>query len=172
MTSDRKLSSQPFVIRPLTGDDHDWVARLLTRRWGSPQVVSRGRLHQADRLPGFCAVQAGTPRGLITYHITGGECEIVTLDSVQEGEGIGTALIEAVEAAARQARCRRLWLITTNDNLNALRFYQKRGFVLAALHRDALTASRRLKPQIPLVGQHGIPLRDELELELLLEEVS
>jgi len=82
--------------------------------------------------------------------------------------GSGTALMEAVAAAARDAGCRRVWLITTNDNLRALRFYQRRGFRLAALHRDALDRSRELKPSIPDVGLDGIPLRDELELELTL----
>ena len=67
--------------------------------------------------------------------------------------------------AARAGQCTRLWLITTNDNLRALRFYQRRGFRLAALHRDALETSRRLKPSISEIGFHGIPLRDELELE-------
>ena len=80
--------------------------------------------------------------------------------------GAGTALIEAVAGAARAAGCARLWLITTNDNLRALRFYQRRGFRLAALHRDALARSRELKPSIAEIGLDGIPLRDELELEL------
>ena len=85
-----------------------------------------------------------------------------------EGIGVGSALVSTLEDAARAAGCRRLWLITTNDNLEALRFYQRRGFVLAALHPGAIEASRRLKPVIPLVGHDGIPIRDELELERLL----
>ena len=65
-----------------------------------------------------------------------------------------------------------MWLITTNDNLNALRFYQGRGFRLVAVHPGAVEASRRLKPQIPELGSFGIPIRDELELELSLAEGS
>jgi hypothetical protein len=60
-------------------------------------------------------------------------------------------------------------LVTTNDNLNALRFYQKRGFVLVAVHRNALEVSRKLKPEIPLVGMDSIPLRDEIELEMMVD---
>jgi RimJ/RimL family protein N-acetyltransferase len=78
-------------------------------------------------------------------------------------------LIDTAKQRARQAGCQRLWLITTNDNLTALRFYQKRGFTLAALHRNALKQSRKIKPEIPLVGNHGIPLRDEIELEMILD---
>jgi hypothetical protein len=105
---------------------------------------------------------------LITYRLAGASCEIISLDSLRPGIGVGTALIDAVAVAARQTGCRRLWLITTNDNLNALGFYQKRGFVLAAVHPDAVAEARLLKPNIPLVGLNGIPLRDEIELERIL----
>lgn len=56
----------------------------------------------------------------------------------------------------------------TDDNLHALRFYQNRGFVLVAVYRNALEISRQLKPEIPLIGKNGIPLRDEIELEYTL----
>jgi len=119
-------------------------------------------------LPGLVAEGDGEPAGLLTYRIDGGDCGVVTINAFPRGAGAGTALMEAVAAAARDAGCRRVWLITTNDNLRALRFYQRRGFRLAALHRDALARSRDLKPSIPEVGLDGIPLRDELELELTL----
>ncbi len=160
--------AKTFQVRPLNKGDHDWVARVLAEHWGSTKVVTRGRIHDADELPGFVAVQENKPVGLATYRIDGDQCEIVTLHSPVEGIGIGSALINAVKTVAVSARCRRLWLITTNDNLAALRFYQKRGFLLVAVHRNALEQSRRLKPEIPLVGIDGIPLRDEIELEMLL----
>ena len=137
-------------------------------RWGAMVMISRGKAHQVDRLPGFLAIQDRAPVGLITYRIDGDECEIVTLDSVRKGVGIGTALIETVNGAARAAGCTRLWLITTNDNLPALRFYQKRGFSLVAVHRNAIQESRKLKPSIAAIGMDGIPIRDEIELELRL----
>ena len=130
--------------------------------------MTRGQVHQADRLPGFVAELDGRPAGLLTYHLGERECEVVSLDSLRERMGVATALLNAVRDMARNAGCRRLWLITTNDNVSALRFYQKRGWRLVALHRDAVTAARRLKPEIPQAGRDGIPLRDELELELLL----
>jgi len=105
---------------------------------------------------------------LVTFQITGDACEIVTLDSLIEDRGIGTGLIEAVSTAASAVGCRRLWLITTNDNLHALGFYQKRGFRLAAVHPGAVDAARKLKPEIPLIGNDGIPIRDEIELEIVL----
>ena len=154
-------------VRALGEADREWATGKLRELWGEG-VVSRGRLLDATVLPGFVAEGEGEPAGLLTYRVDGGDCEVVTINAFPRGAGAGTALMEAVAVAARDAGCRRVWLITTNDNLRALRFYQRRGFRLAALHRDALARSRELKPSIPEVGLDGIPLRDELELELTL----
>jgi len=104
----------------------------------------------------------------LTCNINDKDCEIVTFDSASEGLGIGSASLEAVRKVAISTGCKRLWWITTNDNTHALRFYQKRGFRLAALYPNQLEKSRLLKPEIPLAGVDGIPLRDEIELETTL----
>jgi ribosomal protein S18 acetylase RimI-like enzyme len=158
-----------FEILELTDEHRQWADKLIEDHWGSVRIVTRGRIHDVSGLPGFVAVKDSRPAGLATYRIDGNECEMVSLDSLAEGIGIGTALVEAVKSAATAADCRRLWLITTNDNLHAVRFYQKRGFRLVAIHRNALEETRRLKPSLPLTGIDGIPLRDEIELELLLD---
>jgi hypothetical protein len=94
------------------------------------------------------------------------DCEVLTLHTDRQWSGIGTALLAEVERIARAAGCTRLWLITTNDNVDALRFYQRRGFRLAALRAGAVDACRAgLKPEIPEIGAPGIPIRDEIELE-------
>ena len=107
--------------------------------------------------------------GLLTYQVEEKECEIVSLDSRVEGIGIGTALVNELVSAAKDAKINRIWLITTNDNLPALKFWQKRKFRLVSVHRDSIEQARRLKPQIPITGIEGIPIRDELELELTLK---
>jgi ribosomal protein S18 acetylase RimI-like enzyme len=157
------------TIRPLREADRAWLKGFVAERWGSEIVVARGRVLRPEEHPGFVAEDGGEPLGLVTYRVVDGDCEIVTIDSVVEGRGVGTALLDAVTAEARKAGCGRVWLITTNDNLNALRFYQGRGFRLVAVHPNAVEESRRLKPQIAEVGSFGIPIRDELELELSLE---
>ena len=106
--------------------------------------------------------------GLVTYHIENEECEITTIDSVDEQKGVGTALVDAVKEMAKEQGCKRIWLITTNDNLEALKFWQKRDYELVMVHRGAIAQARRIKPQIPIVGMHGIPIRDEIELEYQL----
>ena len=158
----------PLQVRPLRADERPWLERQLTRSWGSRQVVSRGRVHDAARLPALVCVADGDIVGLTTFDIRDEQCELVTLDAFTEGRGIGSALLDAVTEVARRQACRRLWLITTNDNLRALRFYQRREMRLVAVHRGAVDEARQLKPSIAFVGNHGIPIHDELELELPL----
>jgi len=145
--------------------DRAWIDQTLTDRWGSTNIVTRGILHSANELPGFVAEVENKLSGLITYRLDANACEIISLDSFFERQGIGSALLRAAEQVAREKKCSRLWLITTNDNLHAFRFYQRRGYVLAAVHRNAIEQSRQLKPQIPFIGIDGIPIRDEIEFE-------
>jgi GNAT superfamily N-acetyltransferase len=160
-----------IAIRPLSSVDKDQISSFVTERWGSNVVVAHGVIYRPSDLPGFIAFRAGANNswlGLVTYDIHDYQCEIITIDSVFPATGVGTALLEAVKHVAIEAGCRRLWLITTNDNLDALRFYQKRGLALVAVYRNAVTCSREFKPEIPEVGAYGIPLRDEIELEMVL----
>jgi DNA-3-methyladenine glycosylase I len=162
------MSTPAFTIRRVEPQDGDWVLSLV-REWGADFIVSRGRRVFPNLLPGFCAIGSeGERLGLATYEIIARECQMVTLHALRLHRGIGTALTAAVREAAVSAGCRRLWLITTNDNLDALRFYQRRGFELVVVHRDFREVARRLKPSIPLIGNYGIPIRDEIELEVAL----
>jgi len=156
------------VIQPLGEQYRMWARAVLEEHWGSVRIVTRGRVYAADELPGFVALRDEEPVGLLTYRIEGRECEVISLNSLSEGHGVGTALLEAALRAAREAGCARLWLITTNDNLPALRFYQRRGMHIRAVYPDAVAESRRLKPEIPETGVGGIPIRDEIELEMVI----
>jgi GNAT superfamily N-acetyltransferase len=159
-------------VRAIASEDRDWVVDFLHRRWRSDRCVAHGVVYYPADMPGFIAEVDGERMGLLTHEIVGESCEVVIVDSGERGGGVGTALMEVVRRFAVDSGCSRLWLVTTNDNLDALRFYQRRGFVLAALRPDALSESRRLKPEIPLVGQFGILLRDELELEMRLDGLN
>jgi len=158
-----------FLLRPVVDDDKEWITRLITDRWGSEVVVVHQTTYTPAELPGIVAVRMHQCVGLITFHIRGHECEIVTLDSLLPSMGIGTSLIEGVRKVAQEASCRRLWLITTNDNVQALRFYQKRGFNFVAIHTNAVESERSIKPEIPLVNEEGILIRDEIELEMIFD---
>jgi GNAT superfamily N-acetyltransferase len=159
---------KPIYIRPLNGGDKAWVASLVNELWGSVRMAVRGKVYQVDELPGFIAILEDEPVGLVTYYIEGENCGIISLDSTIEGIGMGSTLIETVKNMALENKCKRLWLITTNDNTTALRFWQKRGFRLVAVYPNAIEESRRLKSEIPLTGNDDIPIRDEIELEMIL----
>jgi GNAT superfamily N-acetyltransferase len=157
-----------FEIRPARDTDRVRVNLILKDEWHGPKIVSRGKAYDGRSFPAFIAWQGDGIVGLLTYRIEGDECEVMTLNSFTEGIGVGSALIDAVKAVAKASRCRRLWLVTTNDNTSSLRFYQRRGFVIVAWHHDAMTEMRRLlKPEIPEVID-GTPVRDEIELEMTL----
>jgi ribosomal protein S18 acetylase RimI-like enzyme len=155
-------------IRPLADADRDWVERLIVKRWGDRVVAGRGRIWRPAELPGFAAFEGADCVGLVTHELDGEACEIVTIDALREGAGVGTALLGAVVDAARSAGCARVQLLTTNNNVRALAFYQKRGFRLVALVPGAIDEERKLKPSIPEVDSAGLPIRDELHLELPL----
>jgi GNAT superfamily N-acetyltransferase len=155
------------AVRPLLESDAPALADALVSSWGSTRMATRGRLVEVTALPGFVAHLDGRWAGHLAYDEADGVCEIMLLEALRPGRGVGSALLQAIAGAALEHGWQRLWLITTNDNLPALRWYQRRGFRLVAVHPDAVTRARAtLKPEIPLVGLDGIPLRDELELEL------
>ncbi|MGQ0572234.1 MAG: GNAT family N-acetyltransferase, partial [Armatimonadota bacterium] len=113
-----------FHVRQVGPDDRGWVAQFITNRWGADRMVAHGAVYRPAELPGFVALEERERVGLLTYQVEGPACEIVSLDSTRPSRGVGSALIEAIKEAARRSRCSRVWLVTTNDNLNALRFYQ------------------------------------------------
>jgi ribosomal protein S18 acetylase RimI-like enzyme len=156
-------------VRPLEDADRRWADAFLESH-GSRVVAAHGQLFTPTELPGLVAWAGEDRVGLLTYRMEPDACEVVSLHSDREGIGAGTALLEQAARVARAAGRSRLWLITTNDNAHALRFYQRRGFRLTALRPGAVDEARRsLKPSIPEVGNDGVSIRDELELELRLE---
>jgi len=151
-------------IRRLTQSDLPRLRDFWIEQWGSDFMVVHNDVIRYDEVEGFIYEDWA---GVITFMIRGEECEITSLDSMSEGKGVGTALVGEVLRETKEKKCRRIFLITTNDNLHALGFYQRRRFELVAIHRGALNESRKIKPSIPLIGENNIPLRDEIELEMI-----
>jgi ribosomal protein S18 acetylase RimI-like enzyme len=149
-------------VRPLGDAERPWLGDLIAREWGLPVVSISGLLDPLS-MPGFVAETDGTLVGAVTYRLDDpGECEVATLNAVREGEGIGRALMAAVkEVADRDGR--RVWLITTNENLRAIGFYQRIGMDLRALHRDFVDEVRRHKPHVDTHNANGIEFRHALE---------
>ncbi len=157
------------ICRRTGPEDVPRIRELWLDHWNGDFVVVHGKIYRPEELEGFVVEQDDQWAGLIAYKFLDGECEIVSLDNLNEGQGIGSQLMRCVVEEAGRAGCERVFLITTNDNLEALGFYQRRGFVLVKVHRGAVNESRKIKPGISLIGMHGIPLRDEIELEMALK---
>ncbi len=153
-------------VRRVTEDDRTWITEVVVNEFASTRVVSRGRVHEnAAMLDGFVVESDGRPVGCGLWHEIDGDAELVVLVTTYRGAGAGTALLDAAIEYARAAGWKRLWLITTNDNTDALRMYQRAGWDWVAWHRDAVSDARRLKPELPHTGAHDIPIRHEIELE-------
>jgi N-acetylglutamate synthase-like GNAT family acetyltransferase len=151
-----KLKHEQY-IRKIEDSDRDWLQRILSESWGSARIVTRGTVHQADSLSGFLAEVENQNVGVITWNVNGSMLEIITLNVLRQREGIGRALVNAVIGEAESLKCSRVWV-----------FYQALGFKVIAVHKGAVNESRKIKPEIPLIGIDGIPITDEIELEKIL----
>ena len=156
------------TLRLITSSDESLIAGLLEKLWGSRNVVTRGVMYDAAKLPGFLAFDGDAVVGLLTLRYENNECEVITLDAFVQGKGIGATLLAEATKEAQERGCKRMWLITSNDNVAAFAFYQKQGMRMSAVYPDAVTEARKLKPQIPLIAENGIPICDEVEFELSL----
>lgn len=158
---------QRVMVSPPTSEaDRRWLTAFWLAQWGSDSMVTRGTMH---RLPdGMSLIARGETGnvGAATYVLDpeDGSCELLSLNAAARGRGVGSALLAAAEESARKRGSRKIWMVTSNDNLDALRFYQRRGYRLVTVHAGAIDDARRLKPSIPAIGNHGIPLHDEIEL--------
>ncbi|MFA5014987.1 MAG: GNAT family N-acetyltransferase [Actinomycetota bacterium] len=157
-----------IIIRTIGNSDRQWIKSIFNDFWGGDIIITKGFTHSFNNLDGFIAILNNEKVGLITYKITDKELEIVSLNSFRENKGIGSSLIDTIITLARKQKIKRVWLLTTNDNIDALRFYQKRNFTIKNIYPDAIKLSRELKQSIPLTGNYGIPIRDEIELEIIL----
>ncbi|MFJ8412938.1 GNAT family N-acetyltransferase [Bacillus paramycoides] len=155
-------------IQKITPEMKEIIQDFMCENWGSSMMVSRGRAHQLEKLPSFIALKNDRIVGIITCEVIENMCEIVSLDSFEEGKGIGTKLVDCVLQIARENGCKKVWLITTNDNMNALRFYQKRNFMMTNLYIDAVKEARKIKKEIPFIGYDNIAISHEIQLEYIL----
>ncbi|MBN1301331.1 MAG: GNAT family N-acetyltransferase [Melioribacteraceae bacterium] len=157
-----------ITYRKINDSDREWIEEFIKEHWRSGQVVVHKTVYAPGELQGFVAQKEGRNVGLITYVFESDSCEIVTLNSVIEDRGIGSHLVDLVKKEAITNNCGRLWLVTTNDNIKCIYFYQRLCFRLTSIFPNAVDYSRKIKPDIPMVAENGLPIRDELEFTLYL----
>ena len=158
-----------FTIEAISETYKSAVNEYITKNWAGPFIVTKGNIIDTRYNPGFVAINDSCIIGYVLYNIVGNDCEITVLESMLENQGVGNALVKTVIEKAILEGCTRIWLITTNDNTRAIRFYQRIGFNLHAVHINAIKESRKLKPQIPQTGYDDIPIAHEFEFEKVLK---
>jgi len=153
-----------MIIQVIEEETRSQVKAFFTKHWGSSQMVTSTGVHDCSLLDGFYVINDDHEIiGLVTYHISSQTCEIISLDSLEEGKGIGR-LMQVVEEKATQQQCNLLTLVTTNDNEHAIRFYQHRGYTVSKVIPNAVDLARKIKPEIPLYNEKGVPIKDEFIL--------
>lgn len=164
----RRSDGAAFDIHPIDAETRPLVTAFLTNYWSGTFMLIRGEVIDITTVDGYALVESDALVGVITYIVRGDACEIVSLNSVTEERGVGAALVDAVISRTRELGCSRLRLLTTNDNLNAIGFYQKRGFELVGVNLGAIDKEREKKPSIPLIGQNRIAMHHEIEFSMEL----
>ena len=152
----------------ISTSDRTLVDEFIRQQWYTTTMIIRGKEVDMTQTEGFYVKEQEDIIGLITYLVSDDVLEVTSLNSLRENQGIGSKLVDAVIREAKDRKLKKILVVTTNDNINAIKIYQKRGFDMACLYHNALDISRKIKPEIPLIGDHSIPLRHEIEFELLI----
>lgn len=158
-----------ITFRETNTADEAFVKKIMDEYWGGEPLLIRDSNYWPSKLPGIIAEKNNKLIGFLFYEIQNHDCEIVVFEAFDKFKGTGTELLHRLTLIAKKHRCQRIYLMTHNDNLDALRFYQRRGFVICGIRLNSMDAARKIKPSIPIIGDYGIPMRDEIDLELAIE---
>lgn len=161
------IQNNSLIIRSATPADNSWLEELMAKEWGGLPLVIRGKRYYPSQLDGIIAENENGIAGFLFYEVREKECEIIVFEVFDKFKGTGTVLLDKLKDIAKNKKCFRIYLMTTNDNLDALRFYQKRGFYICGVHVDSVKISRKIKPTIGMIGDYDIPVRDEIDLEFI-----
>ena len=162
------LHNKALKIRPAASADNKWLEELMNRDWGGLPLVIRGKKFYPSQLDGIIAENENGIAGFLFYEVRDKDCEIIVFEVFDKFKGTGTSILDNLKEVAKDKKCQRIYLMTTNDHLDALRFYQKRGFHICGIHIDSVKNSIKIKPTIGMIGDHDIPVRDEIDFEFLL----
>ncbi len=147
-------------------EDASWITEE-SKALGGPVVACNGSLVDLRAHPARIAVRDGARAGF-AVHAKGSQVELLAIRALIPGQGVGTALVEDLVAIAKDEGARSIAVETTNDNLDALRFYQRRGFHLTDCRIGGFADVRRLKGldrDVPYLGVGGVEIRDIFRLE-------
>ena len=156
----------PVLVREANDADRAAARELFQRDFGRTKIVAFGEVMDIEATSALVAVMSTEPSGALAYRLLGDSLHIVALatDPMWQRSGVGAYLVAEAELLARRLRLARLIVSTTNDNLPALYFYQRRGYRLTSLVPDSVVGLTHETHS----GFAGIPVRDEIRLEKTL----
>jgi ribosomal protein S18 acetylase RimI-like enzyme len=146
----RRFDGDRAVLRPLFREADD-----------SDQAIN-GYLHKGEVV---VAVVAGRIVGygqLVSAGTGSAELKSMAVLEEQRGSGVGRALVAAMLRVCRDRGVGRVVVATAAADTGNLRFYQRQGFRLLSIERDAFGPPTGYPPGL-LVD--GIPLRDRVWLD-------
>lgn len=157
-----------LAVAPYT--DYETARKLVVEQWGDDAFIISGKVYPTSEMTLLGAwTPLGQLRGLAYYKVNGSTMLLGAIITIGErAKGVGKILFDAVLAEARTTRMRKMRALTTNDNFEAMKFYQRCGMRFETLYPGGADAFRAFKPGIYRNGKHGLPLRDILEFELSL----
>lgn len=158
-----RIELPPVLVREATDADRLAARELFQRDFGRTKIVAFGELMDIDQMPALVAIRHRDPAGALAYRLLGEALHIVALatDPMWQRSGVGGHLVAEAELLARRLKLGRVVVATTNDNLPALYFYQRRGYRLTGVAIDSVIAhTKEVHP-----GFGGVPVRDEMRME-------
>lgn len=161
-----RIDLPPVLVREATDDDRLAARELFNQDFGRTKIVAFGEVMDIDQIPALVAIRHSSPSGALAYRLLGDALHIVALatDPMWQRSGVGACLLAEAELLARRLKLSRLLVATSNDNLPALYFYQRRGYRLTALVPNSVAEHTHQQ----VAGFAGIPVTDEIRLEKVL----
>lgn len=157
-------------IVALADEDRSWANDLIMSRHAGDIIYTRGSATDSKLAEGFVAKRDGKAAGVLLYVLGWSDTQILTLEMEAPDDEVARALVERAVKLAKDEDSKAISVTLWNDNIDAMRYFQLAGFRLSSVKKGAVTDARRKNPAIPKVGKHSIPLLDEIELKLSLNE--
>jgi ribosomal protein S18 acetylase RimI-like enzyme len=151
-----------IVIRSFTSSEKELVNTLAREAGNEPDEIETILTFSKIMI----AVVDGNSAGMTAYHISGSTLIIDDIAVKEEYRrmGIASALLDYVKDVGEQEKCHKIEITSTNDNIPALACYQRFGFNIKEVRLGSCILHHGGEEK----GWSGIPVRDEIVLELHL----
>jgi ribosomal protein S18 acetylase RimI-like enzyme len=143
------------------------IREFVKRFWKEEEQLTFNRKFIVAELPAYLAKSGSDVIGFVSFAELRDAIIIVALGILPKYQNarVGKSLIEKVETEAKRLGKKKLLVSTSNDDLPALAFYQSLGFQIYEVKPNVIAE----KHGMVLKGIGGLPIRDEIRLQKLLQ---